>query len=211
MLIKPFGPDIFQGKLPEHLVESLYQICMRNQDIQSKRRNNLLVGFIEKEFDILPDIQNEILKYMSDMVLEYLNTSTTFPKQLTPIRSRDIRCRASWGNIQTVNEFNPIHNHLMDDIVLVCFPKIDIKENQKYITNEPVKPGTVVFQYGENLQYFGNTKYHVLPKTGDVFIFPASLRHYTYPVYGVDDIRISTSSNFVFSEYFYERANRVNS
>lgn len=208
MLIKPFGPEIYHSRLTEEATDFLYDICMKNQKLDHKKQNKALVGLIEKEFDILVDIQDVIVPLLTDMVLDYLNQTSTISSSILPIRKRDVRCRASWGNIQTANEYNPIHNHLMDDIVCVCFPKVDIQEKQKYVTNQNVSPGTLAFQYGENLKPFGTTSHFVTPVTGDVYIFPAGLKHYTFPVYGSEDIRISTSSNFVFSEYFYERVNK---
>lgn len=205
MLISPFGPEIFHAKLPNDITETLYNICIQNQDIKEKKRNNSLVGLIEKEFDILPDIQKTVLPLLTELVIDYLNTTSTLSTNLLPVRQRDIKCRASWGNIQRPYEHNPLHTHPMDDIVCVCFPKIDIKTKSKYNTNSNIQPGTLMFDYGERLKPFGNTSYSVVPVTGDVWIFPAGLNHYTYPIYGEDDIRISTSSNFVFTEYFNDR------
>jgi hypothetical protein len=205
MLVSPFGPQLFHSKLPDDINQTLYDICIKNQDIESKKRNYSLVGLIEKEFDILSEIQDTVLPVLTTLVIEYLNTTPTLSKVLLPIRQRDIKCRASWGNIQKPTEHNPLHTHPMDDIVCVCFPKIDIKTKSKYNTSEHIHPGTLIFEYGERLKPFGNTNYSVTPQTGDVWIFPAGLKHYTYPIYGQDDIRISTSSNFVFTEYFNDR------
>lgn len=208
MLIKPFGPEIYHSKLSIEDNDILYDICMKNKEVEDKKRNKTLVGLIDQEFDILFDIKDRILPILTDMVLDYLNTTTTISKSLLPIRKREIHCRASWCNIQVANEFNPIHNHIMDDIVCVCFPKVDIQTKQKYVTNDYVHPGTLAFHYGENLKPFGNTAHFVKPETGDVYIFPAGLKHYTFPVYGENDVRISTSSNFAFSDYFNMRLYR---
>jgi len=199
MLLKPFGPEILHTSLDEGLTEELYQICIKHQDDISKRYNRSLTGWLQKEFNIYSDIQSKILPAFVDIVLQYLN-NCSIPK-LRAFSKRDVSCRASWANIQQPHEFHPIHNHMLDDIVLVCFPKIDIKSKCPYPTQTEVNPGTLTFHFGENLRNFGTTTYSVVPKTGDVFVFPGGLKHFTYPVFD-DDIRISTSTNFTFTEYY---------
>jgi hypothetical protein len=199
MLIKPFGPEIFHTSLSEDLSDELYQICIKHQNDLTKRYNRALTGWLHKEINIFSDIQDRILPALTDIVLKYLN-SCTVPK-LVSFTKRDISCRASWANIQEPNEFHPIHNHMLDDIVVVCFPKVELNSTCPYRTQDPVRPGTLTFTYGENLRNFGTTAYSVVPKTGDVFVFPGGLKHYTYPVFD-DDIRISTSTNFAFTEYY---------
>lgn len=199
MIIKPFGPEIYKTVLPEGMASSLEEVILKNQDVEHKNLNKYLAGLIKKEVDILPDIKETILPTLHQFVLDYLNQSNSFDDKLKPFRHRDLTCVASWGNIQEEHEFNPLHNHATSDIVCVTFPKVDIKNKSLYKTNSTVKPGSLILTYGEG--NFNNTSYTIFPSTGDVYIFPASLAHYTYPIYG-DDVRISTSTNFSFTEYF---------
>lgn len=199
MIIKPFGPEIYKTVLPESMASSMEEAILTNQNIEHKHVNTNLVGLIQKEVDILSDIKQTVLPTLHQFVLDYLNQSSSFHDNLKPFKHRDLTCVASWGNIQEAHEFNPIHNHPTCDIVCVTFPKVDIKNKNPYKTSSTIKPGSLILAYGEG--NFNNTSYTIFPSTGDVYIFPALLKHYTYPIYG-DDVRISTSTNFSFTEYF---------
>ena len=201
MMISSFGPKIYKTKLDASICQELEQIILTNENRLELRANKYLVGYIEKEIDILQGIQTNVLPKLTDLVFEYLNVLETNIKVYKPFHRRDIKCTASWANIQTENEYNPIHNHPTSDIVCVTFPAIDIKSEFKYVTNNNFKPGTLFFYYGDGDNLFHNNVCEVIPEVGDVYIFPGSLKHSTAPIFD-NDIRISTSTNFSFTEYF---------
>lgn len=206
MLIKPFGPEIYKTSLTEKSRIKLEQIILENESKKEKKYNNYLVGLINKEMNIYQEIKGEILAELHNIVIDYLNVATSFVSAFKPLRHRDIHCVASWANIQESTEFNPMHNHPSCDIVCVTFPKIDIKSSNPYTTNNNVKPGSLIFTYGDGPNFFENSSHVVEPVTGDVYVFPAMLKHGTIPVFE-NDIRISTSTNFCFSDYFRMRVN----
>lgn len=206
MLFKPFGPEIYKTTLTEETRAKLEQIILENVDKKEKQYNSRLVGFIKKEVDILDEIKNDVLKELQNIVIEYLNTSTGLNDSFKPIKQRDIHCVASWGNIQESNEFNPMHHHPNCDIVCVTFPKVKINNNNPYTTNSNLKSGSLILTYGEGSNFFENSFHVIEPITADVYVFPSFLKHGTIPVFK-DDIRISTSTNFCFSEYFRMKVN----
>ena len=209
MIVKPFGPEIYKTKLTEESRKKLETIILENVNKPDKKYNKYLVGYVNKEVDILNDIKNDVLKELHGLVIEYLNNTNSFVRAYSPINQRDIFCTASWGNIQEINEFNPIHNHPTCDIVCVTFPKIDIQSKNPYITNNEIKPGSLLFSYGDGSNFFENSSHVIEPVTGDVYVFPAMLKHGTSPIFSSNDIRISTSTNFCFSEYFSMRVNPI--
>jgi hypothetical protein len=202
MLFKPFGPEIYKTTLTEESRDKLEKIALENADKKEKRFN---IGFIEKEINIYEDIKNDVLKELHKIVIDYLNVSTGFISSFRPINQRDIHCTATWANIQKPAEFFPMHNHPTSDIVCVTFPKVEVQD-KVFLINNNMKTGSLIFSYGDGSNFFENTSHVVKPVTGDVYVFPASLRHGTIPICD-GDLRISTSTNFSFSEYFRMRMN----
>ena len=195
-LVKPFGPEIGVSDLHPDVNADLLSICLALEEDQSRRMNDRLVGFIEKEYDITEELSNSpVMMYIEQAALSFINNA----KSIYPVTfSRyDIRCTAAWCNIQQVGEYNPIHNHPSDDIVCVLFPLVDIVTDAKYNRNvRDELPGSLIFHSPSNDPRFGTSSYTVLPETGQVYVFSGALQHYTSPIYGEDDTRISVSCNF---------------
>lgn len=203
-LIKPFGPSIGSVSLPEDLTAQLFLACSELQDDSSKRVNHQLVGFIEKEFDILDSIKDTVLPAIQQEVTAYLSNAESLYVNHGPFSKFDLSCIRSWCNIQEPGEHNPIHNHSYDDIVCVIFPKVDIDYNyKKYNTGSGTVPGGLTFYNQSSSPIFGKDAFHVTPKTGDMYIFPGSLAHFTTPFYKEGNSRWSVSCNFVLTEHFY--------
>ena len=92
------------------------------------------------------------------------------------------------------NEYNPPHDH-SDDLSFVIFLDIpeEIKQEQKDYEGQSGGPGSLLFLYGEgNRQAI--TYQGIQPNNGDMFIFPAWVKHYVAPFYS-DVTRISVSGN----------------
>jgi hypothetical protein len=92
------------------------------------------------------------------------------------------------------HEYNPPHDHA-DQLSFVIFLKVpeEIKQEQKDYKGKSGGPGSLSFLYGEgNRQAITYQSLH--PNEGDMFIFPAWLKHYVAPFYS-DVTRISVSGN----------------
>lgn len=99
-----------------------------------------------------------------------------------------------WVNYMKQYEFNPPHDH-SDQLSFVIFLKIpdEIKKEQKDYNGKSGGPGSLSFLYGEgNRQAITYQSIH--PNEGDMFIFPAWMKHYVAPFYS-DVTRISVSGN----------------
>ena len=106
--------------------------------------------------------------------------------------------RSMWINYQRQNEFNPPHDH-GDDISFVIYLKIpeEIKEEFKNYKGRSAGPGGLSFIYGEGNRQAITYQSH-FPTVGDMFIFPAWLKHYVAP-FKSDVERISVSGNVAFN------------
>ena len=202
-LIKPFGPEIGFFQLTEEQNKKLFDVCIKNQDDLKSRVNNQLVGFIEKEFNIYNDVKDSTVEVLKKEVLEYINKTPSAYNPHKPFKLQELNCVSAWCNIQEVYEYNPPHLHPFADIVCVAFPKIEIDGKSPYTGNTDIIPGCLTLAHGTRESKFGSQSYTITPKTGDVYIFPGDLLHYTAPVWGETDIRISVSFNFRINDWFY--------
>ena len=101
---------------------------------------------------------------------------------------------ALWVNYMKKHEFNPPHDH-SDQLSFVIFLKVpeEITKEQEEYKGKSGGPGSLSFLYGEgNRQSI--TYQSIRPKEGDMFIFPAWMKHYVAPFYS-DVTRISVSGN----------------
>jgi len=101
-----------------------------------------------------------------------------------------------WINYQGPNEFNPPHSH-GGALSFVIFAKIPMElrvENQNY-KGLSAGPGGITFLYGD-IEDRCITNHSVFPEEGDMYIFPAWVKHWVYP-YQSDCKRISISGNVI--------------
>ena len=99
-----------------------------------------------------------------------------------------------WVVRQFKGEYNPIHYHEGDlsGVGYLTLPKNMTKniliKNKKIITN-----GTIDFINGQKA-FLSNSIYNLVPKTGDLIIFPNYLMHTAYP-FNINGERRSFSFN----------------
>ena len=86
-----------------------------------------------------------------------------------------------WINFQGPNEFNPPHSH-GGALSFVRFLKVPMElrvENQNY-KGLSAGTGGITFLYGETEDRC-ITNHSVFPEVGDMYIFPAWLKHWVFP------------------------------
>ena len=101
-----------------------------------------------------------------------------------------------WINFQGPNEFNPPHSH-GGALSFVIFLKVPIElrvENQNY-KGLSAGPGGITFIYGETEDRC-ITNHSIFPEVGDMYIFPAWVKHWVYP-FKSNCVRISVSGNVI--------------
>ena len=99
-----------------------------------------------------------------------------------------------WVNFQGPNEFNPPHSHggALSFVIFLKVPTQLKEENQNY-KGLSAGPGGITFIYGD-IEDRCISNYSVFPEEGDMYIFPAWLKHWVYP-FKADCTRISVSGN----------------
>ena len=101
---------------------------------------------------------------------------------------------ALWINYQRQHDWNPPHDHdgALSFVVYLSMPEKLIEEHKAY-TGKSCGPGGIQFLYGDGDRHY-ITYVSEIPDTGDMFIFPASLKHYVSP-FKSDVTRISVAGN----------------
>ncbi|QOI68991.1 putative 2OG-Fe(II) oxygenase family protein [Pelagibacter phage Mosig EXVC030M] len=103
-----------------------------------------------------------------------------------------------WINFMKAGDFNPPHFHNQDlsFVLFVDVPKEITIENENAPYND-YGPGCLIFSYGEHEEKYITTR-GFLPSNGDLFIFPAPLKHLVSP-FKSDVTRITIAGNVSWS------------
>ena len=99
-----------------------------------------------------------------------------------------------WANFQGPGDFNPPHDHggALSWVIYLTIPEALKKEREAY-TGRSAGPGGITFIYGEGPRSYITHHSH-FPEEGDMFIFPAGLKHWVFP-FKSDCTRVSVSGN----------------
>jgi len=185
-----WGPCVVQVKVSDDFKNKLLS------GAESARAKKLdytdkLAGIIKEEYayekkeDYLPEVAQCLGIY--DVAFQRWKSD---PYERKP----EYMLTALWVNYMKQHEYNPPHDH-SDQLSFVIFLKVpeEIKKEQQEYKGKSGGPGSLSFLYGEgNRQAITYQSVH--PNEGDMFIFPAWMKHYVAPFYS-DVTRISVSGN----------------
>ena len=186
--IKPFGPSIGKTKISKKFSDKL-----NNEfDIKSNSKK------IDYSSKLASQIKNE-LKISNSFIKKYLEKELI--KKINKFLSNDkiknikkIKILNLWVVRQFKGEYNPIHYH-EGDLSGVGYLKLPKgMTNNKMVKNKKLKTnGTIDFINGQK-GFLSKSIYNVVPKIGDLLIFPNYLMHTAYP-FNVEGERRSLSFN----------------
>ena len=186
--IKPFGPSIGKTKISKKFLDKL-----NNEfDVKSNLKK------IDYSSKLASQIKNE-LKISSSFIKKYLEKELI--KNINKFLSNDkiknikkIKILNLWVVRQFKGEYNPIHYH-EGDLSGVGYLKLPKgMTNNKMVKNKKLKTnGTIDFINGQK-GFLSKSIYNVVPKIGDLLIFPNYLMHTAYP-FNIEGERRSLSFN----------------
>jgi len=187
-----FGPFLFQSKIDQHLVNFLLDEGLK----ASKSHNKELAGHLKTQFLYPSKIQE---KFYSEFFSSYLSAYRQAHSEYNRFANNfnvEIAYDDLWINFMKSGEFNPPHTHA-SDISFVLFldvPNEIHKEAEKF-EGVGSPPGSIMFHYGETSRpKWASNEFGMIPRTGDLFIFPALLKHWVAPFHA-NATRISVSGN----------------
>jgi uncharacterized protein (TIGR02466 family) len=186
--IKPFGPSIGKTKISKKFSDKL-----NNEfDIKSNSKkidySSKLASQIKNEVKISNSfIKNYLEKELIKNINEFL-----YNDKIKNIK--EIKILNLWVVRQFKGEYNPIHYH-EGDLSGVGYLKLPKgMTNNKMVKNKKLKTnGTIDFINGQK-GFLSKSIYNVVPKIGDLLIFPNYLMHTAYP-FNIEGERRSFSFN----------------
>ena len=207
---QPWSAPILHSSLSEIQIKELLEITDSiSKDGNKESYNNQLAGEIENEWGIPTSIVelDSFKNYIDDLSLRYL---TSFASQchyekdkIPPHLARFAQSlqkavlTSAWFNDQKDDEYNPIHNHtgILSGVLYLKIPEYLPSRKNKDMD------GTITFveNAADTDIIMTNSTLTISPKVGDIFLFPALLKHQVYPfrTVGGRGIRRSLSFNIV--------------
>ena len=204
---QPWSAPILHSSLSEIQIKELLEITDSiSKDENKKSYNNQLAGEIENEWGIPTSIVelDSFKNYIDDLSLRYL---TSFASQchyekdkIPPHLARFAQSlqkavlTSAWFNDQKDDEYNPIHNHtgILSGVLYLKIPEYLPSRKNKDMD------GTITFveNAADTDIIMTNSTLTISPKVGDIFLFPALLKHQVYPFRTVGGKGIRRSFSF---------------
>tara|TARA_E500000178_G_scaffold35828_1_gene32282 strand:+ start:740 stop:1330 length:591 start_codon:yes stop_codon:yes gene_type:complete len=186
--IKPFGPTIGKTRISNNFIKKI-----NNEfDLKTKNKNSdyssKLASQIKNEIKLNPNfVKNNLAK-------EIIGNTKKFLKNEKILKIKEIRILNVWVVRQFKGEYNPIHYH-EGDLSAVGYLKLPKNMTRnKEVKNKKIRTnGTIDFINGQK-NFLSKSIYNVIPKIGDMYIFPNYLMHTAYP-FNVEGERRSFSFN----------------
>ena len=193
--IKPFGPSIGKTKISKKFSDKLNNEFNIKSNSKKIDYSSKLASQIKNEVKISNSfIKNYLEKELIKNINEFL-----YNDKIKNIK--EIKILNLWVVRQFKGEYNPIHYH-EGDLSGVGYLKLPKgMTNNKMVKNKKLKTnGTVDFINGQK-GFLSKSIYNVVPKIGDLLIFPNYLMHTAYP-FNIEGERRSFSFN---AEIFFKK------
>ena len=186
--IKPFGPVIGKTRISNNFIKKInnefdLKIKNKNSDYSSK-----LASQIRNEIKL----NSNFIK--KNLAKEIIFDAKKFLKNEKIKDIKEIRILNLWVVRQFKGEYNPVHYH-EGDLSGVGYLKLPKNmTTNKEVKNKKIRTnGTIDFINGQK-NFLSKSIYNVIPKIGDMYIFPNYLMHTAYP-FNIEGERRSFSFN----------------
>lgn len=204
-LIRPFGPTIYRSTMSNELMTLLDKCAKLTREVKENVGSDL-AGNIDDQLQAImePEQQQEFMKLVSKHLATYMQTDWDHrqahmikPSTDNPdFENMNFNLNTGpWINFQKSNEFNPMHSHsgMISAILYINVPEVIAEEANDNLQSNMRCPGQLEFLYGSDVLGVNGT-HKVIPKTGDILLFNAGLKHSVYPFRSPVE-RISMSFN----------------
>tara|TARA_R100000231_G_scaffold28581_1_gene25379 strand:- start:160 stop:822 length:663 start_codon:yes stop_codon:yes gene_type:complete len=184
-----WGPCVLRMKI----VDDLKKLLLTEGEKNTKDFTTRLAGIIEKETGYDEEAKAKVVPYLSNYLGVYDQMYEKFINKKYEKRPHYVMS-ALWINYQKAGEFNPPHDHdgKLSFVIYLQIPE-ELKKEQTDYKGKSCGPGGIQFVYGDGPRDCV-TYQSFFPEEGDIFIFPAWLKHWVAP-FKSDCVRISVSGN----------------
>jgi len=184
-----WGPCLIKLKILDEFKKILLDEAKNNKDDYVSK----LAGQLKIETGYSQESRGKIIPYLSPYLGVYDQCFQKYRNKKYD-KNPEYALTALWCNYQKQYEFNPPHDHdgRLSFVIYLAIPDELKKENQAY-KGRSAGPGGIQFLYGDGPRD-AVTYMSYFPEEGDMFIFPAWLKHWVSP-FKSDCVRISVSGN----------------
>mgnify|MGYP001412937260 FL=1 len=186
--LRPFGPSLGKCRLSKKFIKKL------NDEFDLKTKSN----FKDYSSKLASQIKNELkieVKFIEKhLSYEIKKNIKKFLKNEKIKKVKDVKITNMWIVRQFKGEYNPIHYHQGDisGVGYIKLPKGMTKN--KMLKNKKIRTnGTIDFINGQK-NFLSNSIFNIVPKVGELVIFPNYLMHTAYP-FNINGERRSFSFN----------------
>ena len=200
--IRPFGPTIVKGKMPDFLVKLMDDKAseMFNDKEYSKKFDHAphLAGNVKQETRFDPEwLGGEEAQPMIHLIGEMVKSYLSIPpanETISPEFIGQMVIESMWAVSQWAGDFNPFHIHegQLSGVFYLRVPKSLPEEYAKEDHYPTV--GDITWFNGQAATFSGH-KFQHSPTVGDIFLFPNWLAHGVYPFRTQNEERRSVSFN----------------
>ena len=200
-IINPFGPSIAKVKIPDKIINSLndYVDKIRNNEKLSEKfdAGKTLIGNVKQEIFLNKEIIEESgwLSFLANSTRDWIKFC--LGKNITKFN-----INSSWVVSQYSNEYNPVHWH-NGHISGAGFLKLPQTFGTTFQKEKKNLNGRLVLMHGSR-SFMSDSKYEIIPKVGDFYIFPHYLMHAVYPFNETNEERRSISFNAIIDEKTFD-------
>jgi len=216
-VFQPWSEFVMKGVLSEELISKLIELTdIISQDSQKVSYNNALAGEIENEWGIDVSLLTNVKfqPFLFELIKEYIRlvkiqrtpkgthlecSFEAFTKNESFFEENNWSIETAWFNNQKDNEYNPCHNHdgILSGVLYLKIPEYLPPRKQQY-TDGAI---TFIGNTSPNDGLFTSPQFSVLPKVGDIFLFPSTLRHQVYPFRTENEQGIRRSMSFNITSF----------
>ena len=184
-----FGPLLMRSNIDEDFRLGLLERASK----LNEKKNGDLAGHIAGQYTFTQDDCQYFIDNIRPQTDRYISDLNQLIGLKKPLSNCDLT--SMWVNYMKPGEYNPphIHDNSLSFVVFLDVPEEIINET-KNVTMTHTGPGSLDFLFGEIMPN-SRSHYTVIPKSGDVYIFNALLRHMVAP-FKSNNTRISMSGNF---------------
>ena len=183
-----WGPCLVKLKISDENRKLLYEEALASKtDFETR-----LAGIVNKQvafrdYKLFEGFFSKIFELYADALKKGTGADSIDFKQKYELD-------ALWANFQGPGDFNPPHDHggSLSWVIFLKIPEVLKFENSKY-KGRSAGPGGITFIYGDGPRE-SVTHHSFVPEEGDMYIFPAWLKHWVFP-FKSKCTRVSVSGN----------------
>ena len=198
--IKPFGPSIGRCRISKSFVKKLNNEFDYNFNSKLKDYSSKLASQIKNEVRLNKKF---IEKHLSSEIKKKIKL---FLKNENITDFKEIKILNLWVVRQFKGEYNPVHYH-QGDLSGVGYIKLPKNMTiNKFVKKKEFKTnGTIDFINGQR-NFLSKSIYNVVPKVGELIVFPNYLMHTAYP-FNIEGERRSFSFNLEIDKKTLDKIN----